>query len=94
MTTLTASDGIAIWKLVYYSACLIACIVVTIRHGFAKGSGWVFLLIFTIVRLISSSTQIAATFVESDGLQTCAEITSLIGLSPLLLASLGLLSRV
>jgi hypothetical protein len=94
MGKVTYSDGIAIYKLIYYSPCLFASIYVAWTHGFSKNSGWIFLTIFCIIRLIGASAQIAT--IGNPGDQTAitvALITSELGLSPLLLASLGLLSR-
>jgi hypothetical protein len=94
MSKVTYTDGIAIWKLAYYSFALVGSIIVSWRHGFGKNSGWIYLAIFSTIRIINSSAQIATISFSSPTAETVALITGLLGLSPLLLASLGLLSRV
>lgn len=94
MGRFTYSDGVAVWKLVYYTPAVLASIVVAHRHGFAKGSGWIYLTIFCTVRIVGSVAQIILiSDPDSQGASTTALICSVLGLSPLLLASLGLLGR-
>ncbi|KPM42693.1 hypothetical protein AK830_g3893 [Neonectria ditissima] len=90
----TLADGIAIWQLVYYIAALGGSVWVSARHGFSKSTGWIFLVIFSIIRIVGCSAQIATVTVDSDTPWTIAAITGFLGLSPLLLASLGIVSRV
>ena len=94
MGKVTYSDGVAIYELVYYSPCLATSLSVVLRHGPTKESGWIFLTTFCLVRIIGAAARIA-TIVRSDikTAHTIAEVTSLLGLSPLLMASLGLVSR-
>lgn len=93
MGQVTATDGIAIWKLVFYTFSLIASLAVVFRHGLAKNSGWLFLSIFSTIRLTSAAAQISTISNPTTTAYTVAEITAFLGLSPLLLAALGLLSR-
>jgi hypothetical protein len=94
MGNFTYTDGVAVWKLVFYSPALIASTAVAHRHGFAKGSGWIYLSIFCIVRIVGSAAQLALiSNPASNTASTIALICSVLGLSPLLLASLGLLAR-
>ncbi|KAK3938955.1 hypothetical protein QBC46DRAFT_316699 [Diplogelasinospora grovesii] len=92
--TVTATDGIAIWKLVFYSFGLVGSIWVSARHGLSKNSGWIFLAIFSAIRIVNSAATIATITSDSAAAVTTAEITAFLGLSPLLLASLGLVSRI
>ncbi|KAF7563753.1 hypothetical protein G7046_g403 [Stylonectria norvegica] len=94
MTAITLTDGLAIWELVYYIVALVGSIWVSCRHGLAKNSGWIFLAIFSTIRVISNCAQIATITAKSDTPETIATITGFLGLSPLLLATLGILSRV
>ncbi|KAL6885800.1 hypothetical protein GGI43DRAFT_431968 [Trichoderma evansii] len=94
MAHVTLSDGLAIWELVYYVVTLICSIFVSFRHGLARSSGWIFLTIFSIIRVIGCSAQIATIAATSDTPETVATIAGFLGLSPLLLATLGILSRV
>jgi hypothetical protein len=93
MAVVTYQDGIAIWKLIYYTLCLGASIKVSWRHGFGKNSGWIYLAIFSSIRIVNASAQIATITSTSSTTETIAIVTTFLGLSPLLLASLGLLSR-
>jgi hypothetical protein len=94
MAVVTYVDGVAIWRLIYYTLCLVASIKISWRHGFGKNSGWIYLAILSVIRIIGSSAQLATITSTSSTTETIAIITSFLGLSPLLLASLGLLSRV
>jgi uncharacterized membrane protein required for colicin V production len=94
MGNFTLQDGLAIWQLMYYVAALVCSIFVSCRHGLLKSSGWIFLAIFSCIRLIGCSAQIATVTSQSGDAETIATITGFLGLSPLLLATLGVLSRV
>lgn len=94
MAHVTLSDGLAIWQLVYYAVTLICSIFVSFRHGLARSSGWIFLTIFSIIRVVGCSAQIATITATSDTPETIATILGFLGLSPLLLATLGILTRV
>ena len=94
MTQITYADGIAIWKLVYYSPALLASLHVSYKHGFQKGSGWIFLTIFCVIRLVGASAQLATiNNSHPHSAETVALVTAVLGLSPLLLATLGILAR-
>lgn len=90
----TYSDAIAILKVAYYLPTLFAGIYICCRHGFQRTSGWLFLVIFCLVRLIGSCAQLS-TISGSNTLtaSTIALVCLVMGTSPLLLASLGILSR-
>lgn len=94
MGKVTYADGIAIYQLIFYSPAFLASIYVATRHGAMKSSGWILLTIFCIIRIVGSSARIA-TITNSSGTTayTIALVCSLLGLSPLLMASLGLISR-
>ncbi|KAH7129091.1 hypothetical protein EDB81DRAFT_871749 [Dactylonectria macrodidyma] len=94
MGHVSLTDGLAIWQLIYYVGALCCSLWVSAHHGFMKSSGWVFLTIFSIIRIVSCSAQIATITVHSDTPVTIAVITGFFGLSPLLLATLGIVSRV
>ncbi|KAK7417298.1 hypothetical protein QQZ08_011678 [Neonectria magnoliae] len=94
MGHITLTDGIAIWQLIYYIAALGGSIWVSARHGFSKSSGWIFLTIFSIIRVVGRSAQIATITIQLDAAWTIAIIAGFLGLSPLLLASLRIVSRV
>ncbi|OQU93962.1 hypothetical protein CLAIMM_00395 [Cladophialophora immunda] len=94
MSKFTYTDGVAVWKLVYYTPALFSSLFVAFRHGFTKGSGWIYLTIFCTVRIVGSAAQLVLiSKPTSHGASTTALICSVLGLSPLLLASLGLMAR-
>lgn len=66
-----------------------------IRHGFGPNTGWLFLLLFPLIRLAGASENLATiTFPTNIPLQTSPALLSTVGLSPLLFTTLGLLIRV
>jgi tryptophan-rich sensory protein len=93
MTNFTFSDGVAVWRLVYFTFALVGSLVASWKHGFGKNSGWIYLAIFSIIRIINSSAQLATVSGNNPTAATVAAVTGFLGLSPLLLASLGLISR-
>jgi hypothetical protein len=94
MSKFSYSDGVAVWRLIFYTFALVCSILVSWRHGFGKNSGWIYLSLFSALRIINSSAELA-TLSPSDNskVESVAVITSFMGLSLLLLAALGLLSR-
>ncbi|KEF58207.1 uncharacterized protein A1O9_06133 [Exophiala aquamarina CBS 119918] len=94
MGKFTYSDGVAVWKVVFYVPTLLASLLVARRHGFTKSSGWIYLTIFCIVRIVGSVAEfVLISDPTSSGASTTALVCAVLGLSPLLLASLGLLAR-
>lgn len=88
-----ARGGISILELFIYFPAIIAAVLVCIRHGFGRSSGWVFTLILCLIRIIGACCQLATYEDQSQGLLEAALILDFVGLSPLLLATVGLLSR-
>jgi hypothetical protein len=87
-------NGVAIGELVVYIPSFFIALLLTFRHGFRKSSGWYFLIVFSLARIIGPCMQLAAIKNPSVSLYTGALILQNVGLSPLILATLGLLSRV
>lgn len=95
MTNIDYRDGIAIGELVVYFPALAIAVLLAVRHGFGRSSGWFFLIVFALVRIIGSCFQLATiNNPTSISLYTGAAVLQTIGLSPLELTSLGLLSRI
>ncbi|KAF2166971.1 hypothetical protein M409DRAFT_54731 [Zasmidium cellare ATCC 36951] len=95
MSRITYLDGIAIGQLIFYSPALLTSIYICFKHGFAKASGWIFLVLFSSVRLAGAGARVYLIHnPSSSDAETAALICSILGLSPLLLAWLGLLSRI
>lgn len=95
MGQVTYGDGIAIGQLVYYAPCLLGSIYVIHKHGFKKSSGWVFLVAFCVVRIVGAAARLSTISKpnESNGAWTVSLVCSALGLSPLFMATLGILSR-
>lgn len=94
MEPLTFRNGISIAILILYVPILFVAAFLSKRHGFGRSSGWIFLVIFSILRILSAALNLALiNSPDSTDLYTAYAITTSVGLSPLLLASLGLLNR-
>ncbi|KAL4809503.1 hypothetical protein BDV18DRAFT_157258 [Aspergillus unguis] len=91
--TLSYSNGISILELIIYFPCLFAASFLVFRHGVRRSGGFIFLVIFTIARIVGAACGLAAINNPSTDLYTAAAICSSIGLSPLLMTCSGLLSR-
>ena len=85
--------GISVAELIVYLPALIVATVVCIRHGFDRSSGWIFALVLCLVRIVGACCQFTTYHNQSVGLLEATIILESIGISPLLLATLGLLSR-
>lgn len=92
--TITFRDAVAIVQVVAFIPILAFGIVLAMRHGFAKSSGWVLLITFSICRLVGAICQLIAISHPSTGVYTASIVCISIGLSPLALVCLGLLTRV
>lgn len=84
---------VSIVELIVYIPALVTAIIVTSRHGFHRASGWIYTVILCVVRIAGAICQLLSYTDHSDGLLKATLIIDSIGLSPLLLATLGVLSR-
>lgn len=92
--TIGYREGVSIGELVVYSPALLIAIYLSIRHGFGRSAGWMFLIIFCLARIIGAAMQLATISSPNNiSLYTGYAILQNVGLSPLMLATLGLLSR-
>jgi len=80
--------------LVYYIPVFPLCVWVVIKHGFGRQVGWIYLAVLATLRIVGASTGIANNSHPSIGLLETTTITYSIGLTPLLLAMLGIIQRV
>ena len=91
---LSPSESLNIAILAIFSPLLLLTLFVIFRHGIHRQSGWIYLSIFCLIRIVGGALGIAA---ETNPRNTSdlewSAILGSIGLSPLLLASLGLLKR-
>ena len=93
MQQLDARGYVSIVELALYGPFFLAALVVCYRHGFKRTSGWIFLLILCLIRLIGAACDVATYDSPSLGLYEAVAILDSVGISPLLLATLGVLSR-
>lgn len=92
---LTTYDHIAIAEDVIYPVFLIGAIILSIRHGFTRSSGWRFLIIFSLARIIGASMLLASINDYTNiNLYIGWVVCESLGLGPLVLVNLGLLTRV
>jgi hypothetical protein len=95
MTNIDYRNGVSIGELIFYFPALAIAVLLAVRHGFGRSSGWLFLIVFALIRIIGSCFQLATiNDPTSIPLFTGVTILQTIGLSPLELTSLGLLSRI
>jgi hypothetical protein len=92
--TITYHNGVSIAEIIVYVPALAIAASLAFRHGFGRSSGWFFLIIFCLARIIGPAMQIATSSNPTEtALYTGSSILQSIGLSPLELAAIGLLSR-
>jgi hypothetical protein len=93
--TLSNSNDLSIVELIFYTPACLFSIFLCLRHGFGMNKGWVFLLIFSLIRIAGASVQLATIGCPTSiPLLTTAALLASIGLSPLLLTVMGLQFRV
>ena len=85
--------GIYVAVLIVYLPALIVATVVCIRHGFDRSSGWIFALILCLACIVGACCQLTTYHNQSVSLLGATIILESIGICPLLLATLGLLSQ-
>ncbi|KAJ9255575.1 hypothetical protein DTO207G8_2965 [Paecilomyces variotii] len=86
---------LAIVQFIYYSPALIASILVTRKQGFSYAAGWHYLIVLSVLRIVGNILQIVAESQSTPNLEltiTAATIAG-VGLSPLTLATMGILRR-
>ncbi|KAI1608210.1 hypothetical protein EDD37DRAFT_613358 [Exophiala viscosa] len=95
MVHITYSDGVSIGRLAYYVPALFVSVVVIAKHGARRSFGWIFLTLFCLIRIIGSAAQLDTINNNNPKTpETIALICTVLGLSPLLLSTLGILTRV
>ncbi|KAF4620231.1 hypothetical protein G7Y89_g14590 [Cudoniella acicularis] len=92
---ISTTEAIAIAEICVYTPISLLTTITIFHHGFKRQSGWIYLFIFCLVRIIGAAFKISsASHPTSTTDAEWAAILQSVGLSPLLLASLGLLKRV
>ncbi|KAJ5163878.1 uncharacterized protein N7500_005708 [Penicillium coprophilum] len=86
--------GISIFEIVVYSPTLFLALWMAINHGFKRSSGWFFFIVFCLARIVGSACYLATINSPSTtGLYIAWAVCTSLGISPLILACIGLLSR-
>src|ERR1700759_4535689 len=91
--TFDSRGWVSVVELVVFIPSLIVSLIICSRHGFHRSSGWIYTLILCIVRIAGAISQLLTYHDTSTSLLKTTLIIDSIGLSPLLLATLGMLSR-
>lgn len=86
--------GIALLQLIVYVPSAFLAVFLMFRHGLARSAGWYFLTIFCLTRIAGSIAHMISLSSYTRGVVTAEIICGSIGLSPLILLFVGLLSRV
>jgi hypothetical protein len=94
MVYLDNFDRVAAFEVAIWSIYLIGGIFLCVRHGFARSSGWVFLVILSLARIIGSSLRLATiNDPQNTSLYIGWAVCSGIGLGMLIAVNIGLMSR-
>lgn len=93
--SLTIYNKISIIQLVFFLPALAIAVILAYRHGIRRSSGWVYLVILALMRIIGASMQLATiSSPDNTSIATGSQILQNIGLSPLILVLLGLITRI
>jgi len=84
---------VSIVELIVFIPCLVLGIAVCLRQGFKRTSGWIFVVILSVIRIAGAVCQLLTYDNPTEGLIKATLILDSIGLAPLLLTVLGVLSR-
>ena len=87
-------DIVNVVELVVYVPTFFTALYVAYRHGISRSSGWVFLVFFALIRIVGAVAFLITLTNHAIGIYITAAICEGIGLSPLIMSSVGLLSRV
>jgi predicted signal transduction protein with EAL and GGDEF domain len=88
-----ARDIVSIVELIFYTPTALFATFICLRHGFHRTSGWIYTLLLCLIRIAGAIAHLIASHNPTVGAVTANIILDSIGISPLLLATLGLLSR-
>lgn len=91
---ISPTESLNVAELAIYLPLLFLTVSVIYRHGIHRQSGWIYLAIFCLIRIIGAALGIAGEKKPNNvsDLEWSAILGS-VGISPLLLASIGLLKR-
>lgn len=87
----TYADGVAVGQLAFYAPALGITLFLLLRK---PSFAWLFLTTFSILRIVGGITRLLTiSNPDSDAIWTTALICTILGLSPLLMSTLSLVSR-
>lgn len=86
-------NGISILELIIYFPSVFVGGYLVIRHGLRKSAGFIYLVLFSNLRIVGACCDLATISNPSTGLYISEVICSSIGLSPLILTCSGFLAR-
>ncbi|KAI0480528.1 hypothetical protein GGR56DRAFT_671629 [Xylariaceae sp. FL0804] len=87
-------NGIAVAELIYYLPTGGIAIYLASKHGFRRANGWIFLILMSVIRCVGAGINLAEIhWPDNSTLATTSGTLQSIGLSPLILAALGLIHR-
>ncbi|CRG89435.1 hypothetical protein PISL3812_06471 [Talaromyces islandicus] len=87
--------GLSILELIAFFPSLVMALLVAWRHGFARSSGWLLFIIFSLLRIIGNCCYLATlSSPDNVSLYTAWAVCSSVGMSPLTLGLAYNLSRV
>ncbi|KAI3401832.1 hypothetical protein diail_8210 [Diaporthe ilicicola] len=90
----TYRDGVAVVQLFFFTVFLGCAFILCSRHGWSRGSGWLVLITFSLLRILAGAFQLATINSSSTTTYGGALICQSIGLSPLTVLNIALLTRV
>lgn len=92
---LVTYDNIAIAEIAIYGIFIFPAIFLCYKHGITRSSGWRYLLLLCLVRIIGSGMRLGTISSPTNtDLYIGWQVLNALGLGPLILMLLGLLSRV
>jgi len=96
MPKLDTRGDISAATIAFYVPVAALTLALTIRYGLRRDAGWIFLFVFSLVRIAGGALLVAAELVtpQKTSLYTAAYILQSVGLSTLLLATIGFIGLV
>lgn len=85
--------GVSVVEVAIYGPSLLLAAYISSKLGFNRSAGWIYTVMFCIARFLSSIIHLATYDNSSVGLMQAALILNGIAISPLLLATLGVILR-
>ncbi|KAL7917887.1 hypothetical protein ACQKWADRAFT_331495 [Trichoderma austrokoningii] len=89
---LDSHGKLALVEVIIYVPIGLFCIYNNIRHGFRRDVGWIYLTLFSIIKIAGSIMTIQIENGQNTSMATTATILNTVALSPLLNASLSFLN--